>query len=506
MPIDGHTPLIEWAPGSMSLAVAVRAVEGRSNVYVFDFRGARPSSRRVATRRNTVTGLSWSPDGRRLAYALDSAGVYVVSADGTGTRRLEATGDGVGIAGPSWSPRGNWVAYVTETVTGATRLSLASPDGKQQRRLAVGVTSSRPAWAPTGASVAVPARGGLLMAQPSGAKRRVAVSGLLRDLAWSPDGGGIAFARGPATNVDETVGVLELRTGRVTTLAPQKRADVIGRPSWTPDSRTLVYLSKVYAADSEILAVQPDGTDVEVLTHNGVDDTQPAASPDGSTIAFVRRGSNGGIFLIDADGGNQRRLTRGGMDPAWSPDGKQLAYARVDARNPDRTHVYVRSLAGTAERRLPGPGARIAYTHPADILPKPPFEGVAFVGYTSHPAWSPDGREIAFAGTVSGTTDLFAVGTDGTGLRRVTRRVASQDHFWPEWSSSGKLAYVAGDLADTPSLWVQFGGRVWQDMTPSFATRPAWSPDGSLLVLGGVGPQRLAVTVAPDGRQTTIPD
>lgn len=319
---------------------------------------------------------------------------------------------------------------------------------------------------------------------------------MLRDLAWSPDGRAIAFARGPATNLDETVGVLELRTGRVRTVASQRSADVVGRATWSLDGTKLVYLSKTLAADSELLAVQPDGTGVRVLTHNEVDDRQPAASPDGSTIAFARGGPDGGIFLIDADGGNPRRVTRGGTDPTWSADGAQLAFARVDSGNPASTHVYIRGLAGKAERRLPGPGARIAYRQPRDG---------AGVGYTSHPAWSPNGREIAFAGTVAGRTDLFAVRTDGTGLRRVTPRVASQDHFWPEWSSTGKLAYVTADFANTPSLWVRFGGRVWQDVTPSFATRPAWSPDGMLLVLGGVGPQRLAVTVASDGRQTAIP-
>lgn len=92
-------PVLEWAPGSASLAVATRAAAGRSTAYVVGLDGSRRVV--VPARRNTITGLSWSPNGRRLAYALGGAGVYTVAVDGTGTRRLEATGDGVAIAGPS---------------------------------------------------------------------------------------------------------------------------------------------------------------------------------------------------------------------------------------------------------------------------------------------------------------------------------------------------------------------------------------------------------------------
>ena len=78
--------------------------------------------------------------------------------------------------------------------------------------------------------------------------------------------------------------------------------------------------------NTEISLIDPDGSNEVQLTNNSVDDTDPVWSPDGRTIAFTSlRDGDSAVYLMDADGSDQRRLTAG-ADPAWSPDGTQIIY------------------------------------------------------------------------------------------------------------------------------------------------------------------------------------
>ena len=81
-----------------------------------------------------------------------------------------------------------------------------------------------------------------------------------------------------------------------------------------------------------------------------------AFSPDGSRIAFRSERDGGGVFLMDADGGNLRRLTNEGFNPAWSPDGREIVYATSAANSPhSRNNARSRLMAvnvETRERRL----------------------------------------------------------------------------------------------------------------------------------------------------------
>ena len=134
-------------------------------------------------------------------------------------------------------------------------------------------------------------------------------------------------------------------------------------------------------------------------------DKYPVSSPDGRKIAFTsaRDGYNA-IYVMNADGSEQRRLTRNKWAdgfPAWSPDGHRIAFTSTRDGNAE---IYVMSADGSDQRRLT--------RNPAD-------DGVGYLGWSSS-AWSPDGREIAFASQRDGNDEIYVMNADGSGVRRLT--------------------------------------------------------------------------------------
>jgi Tol biopolymer transport system component len=200
--------------------------------------------------------------------------------------------------------------------------------------------------------------------------------------------------------------------------------------------------------------------------------SQPAWSPDGSRVAFVRDGL---IFVADRDGSDVRRLTRRepglhwpGRYPDWSPDGTRIAFSGTR----DLFTVAV------ADGRLT---ALMEAEHSWLV--------------STQPAYSPDGRTIAFARAVDASSSaIFLVDADGSDLRRLTApgpRGRLGKTVTPTWSPDGRTIVFAANREGNYELYAidRSGGSDRRlTTTPDVDEQsPRFSPDGSRLLYADDG-------------------
>jgi TolB protein len=288
----------------------------------------------------------------------------------------------------------------------------------------------------------------------------------------------IAFARGGpqsglyATNPDGT-GLTKL---------PSVPGDT--DPAWSPDGSKIAFV-RFWEGSAGIWVMNADGTGLRRITDGGPDvdgtDLGPAWSPDGSRIAFAREGrpaqastGNTDIYVVNADGTDFVRLTDDPMmeyAPTWSPDGSRIAFEAYDLATggnpPSPLRLYVMNADGTH----------------MDALGPENVEG---------PSWSPDGTEIAFVDTETGS--IMAIHPDGKALRRIidVADLVGGVHlvYGATWSPDGtQIAFMAGaDSTDTHIYVVSRDGLDVRQVTdgPAPDAEPAWqpvpAPDGSPVV------------------------
>jgi Tol biopolymer transport system component len=252
-----------------------------------------------------------------------------------------------------------------------------------------------------------------------------------------------------------------------------------------------------------------------VLLAAGCGGSSPKASPD---LLFVStRDGDYAVFGVDADGKHERRLTKekgdpstpAGLfyqvDPAWSPDGRRIAFA---SRRAGRMHIYVMGADGQSARRLTSSpmdddhpswspdGQKIVFSREGALFVVPATGGTARrvgrgTGYAADPAWSPDGKLIAYDYRKPGYSirEVYVVHADGTQPRQVTK--LSQVSTVPAWSPDGRrLAFQSNARGGHYEIYsIGVDGKGLKELTSSGldTIQPSWSPGGRLLAFSRDG-------------------
>jgi Tol biopolymer transport system component len=306
--------------------------------------------------------------------------IYVVRADGSGLRALTSSPDDQ-VYAPTWSPSGDRLAYL--------RVGMRRVGSEVNRTTDVRLVIIDPSTGVETLSVSLPA--------PTSGE-------LVSSLEWSPDGGSIVVNRDPSFDYQMTprLSIVDIETGDWSVVTGHDGL------RWSPDGRWMALYTSL--GDEVLVVPSPvEGTTtdlngdlarlLEARSLSVADDgrlvTPPAWAPDGSTFALTvdpAEGRNPHVEIISVPDGIRRTLADQGFSPAWSPEGRHIAYM------PDRTETCC------------GGGAPVEVITPDGADSRQ--VGSSFIP----PTWTPDGTAVV----VLDEEGLYTVNPDTRQTTRLT--------------------------------------------------------------------------------------
>lgn len=373
------------------------AEERRFDIYVKQ-RGAE-NPLRITDTPEREHSPAWSPDGNHLAFlrARDGGAEVIIAPVIGGGERTVARFSKRQVKELVWAPEGETLALsVQRQPYGAFRIVLLTMSGRQKR---------------------------VLTTPPDHYRGDV-------DLAFSPDGKTIAFARAVVDRVQDlyTVPVSGGTPERLT----HDRAAVSGL-DWTTDGESIIFASNRKGASRLWRLPATGGAPTWVATSTGGGLHQPSIARTGTRMTLTERSLDVNIWRLHSVTGYDRltshRLlssTRWDSYPDVAPDGQRLA--------------FVSKRSGSFEIWT----SRRDGSDPAQLTS---FEGP----FVSAPRWAPSGEQIAFAVQGEDGADVYAITPNGGGLRQLTKTPESD--VAPRFSRDGRWIYFASNRSGRWQVW-----------------------------------------------------
>ena len=400
-----------------------------------------------------------SPDGQVVAYAAGSMNALQIRV------RQRAGGAALAVAAqsgrpqrfPIWSPDGTRIMFssprgieVVSGLGGPTRLVVPDEHDPKVDPWGSGGPLMPAGWSPDGRRIAFVRRDTLLVRDlDGGAERALTEDGEMHSFSWSPDGKWIACVRGNRQSRQPSFMFGNLGPTRIW-LVPVAGGEPLpvtddqwfnASPTWTPDSRTLLFLSD-RAGGSELYQLRigadghPEGNPTRLS--NGLRAQAVSLSTSGRWLAYAdwRETSNVWSLPIPTAGPASIRqaepVTFGNQvieSFDMSADGTRMLF---DSDRGGTMDLYRQPIAGGEPERLT--------QDPADEF---------------WPQWSPDGREIAFHSFVDGSRHLFVMPSDG-GSRQPVSDI--EEARAPIWTIDGKSLFYLHNF-NMPSAEVRIVSR-----------------------------------------------
>jgi len=449
---------------------------------------AATPKRSVTVTEGTNVNVTLSPDRKTIIMDLQET-LWSLPIAGGVAKRL--TDPFLEPARPDWSPKGDWVAF--QSFKGGTfHIWLIKPDGTRVRQLTDG-------------------------------------HGDDRDPRFSPDGTRVAFSSDRAFKGNYDIWVAEVATGKLTQWT--SAADDEFEPAWLPDGSAIAFVSGAGANATSIQSSTGSGESKVILkAPPGAHVDSPAFSPDGQKVAYTEiAGGKARLMVSGEPAGTADDVFP--FPPAWlsanellyTGNGKILVttlgaggtplhgatplpgatrtisfQAKFDISRPPYNHrrtdfdsAAPRQVKGIVNPALSPDGNRVAFEALNQLwlmeIGSRPEQLTHDNFYKQSPAWSPDGKQIAFCSDKAGTAGIYVLDLAARAERRITK-IDDSAELAPVWSPDGtKIAFLnqsgTGYIVDVAS------GEIREAVKPTYEPgRMSWSANGRTISLAVLRP------------------
>ena len=434
------------------------------------------STRTVTVSEGTNVNVTVSPDHKTIIMDLQET-LWSLPIAGGAAKRL--TDPFLEPARPDWSPKGDLVAF--QSFKGGTfHIWLMKPDGTGVRQITDGHADDR-------------------------------------EPRFSPDGKRVAFSSDRAFKANYDIWVADVDTGKLTqwTSSPADEFE----PAWSPDGTEIAFVSGTGAAGTSIQSADAAGHSKPIISApEGARLNSPSWSPDGKKIAYTQITGNKTRLMISGEtigtaddvfpfpatwlSTNQIVYTGNGkillttLDAAGT---KSIPFqAKFQLNRPAYKHrqldfdaVTPRPVKGILTPALSPDGNRIAFEALNQLwlmeIGSKPQQLTHDAYYKQSPAWSPDGKQIAYSSDKAGTADIYVLDLATKSERRVTN-LADSAELVPAWShDSKKLAFQKQN--GTTYIVDLVSGEIKEAIKATYEPgKPSWSANGKAISLAALRP------------------